>query len=116
MSAPVTPAQAEAELRRLARKLEAQCDALAGLLRAAAEADVQYRLAFAKALLAAKGSTVAEREAAATLACADELRERKHSEAVSDACRESVRSLRDQLSAVQSVNANIRHLAGLENR
>lgn len=50
------------------------------------------------------------------LAVADELRERKATEAVADAAKESVRSLRDQLSAVQSVKANVRHLAGLEAR
>jgi hypothetical protein len=115
-SAPVTPAAVEAELRRVARKLEARTDALAGLLTDAATADVTYKLAHAKALLRAEGDTVAEREAAALLAVEAELRDRKHAEAVADACREAVRSLRDQLSAVQSVNANVRYSAGLEQR
>ena len=44
----------------------------------------------------------------------DELRERKTTEAVADACRDAVRSLWDQVSAVQSVNANLRHLVGLD--
>jgi hypothetical protein len=113
VSGPVTPHQVEAELRRLAHKLEERTDALAGLLQAGAEADVAYRLAYAKALLAAEGTTVAEREARATLATQVELTDRKTTEAVADAGREAVRSLRDQLSAVQSVNANVRHLAGL---
>jgi hypothetical protein len=65
MSNPVTPHQVEAELRRLARKLEECTDSLCGFLRDAAEADVSYRLAYAKALLAAEGATVAEREACA---------------------------------------------------
>jgi hypothetical protein len=77
---------------------------------------VAYRLAFAKALLDTWGDTVGEREARATLAVEAELRQRKRAEAVADACREAVRSLRDQLSAVQSVNANVRHLAGLDSR
>ena len=84
---------------------------MADLLAAAAEADVRYRLAYAKALLRADGDTVGEREAAALLTVADELAERKTTEAVADVCREAVRSLRDQLSAVQSVNANARALA-----
>jgi len=113
MSQPVTPAMAEAELRRLARKLEERTDALAELLTTAAAADVAYKVAFAKALLQATGATVAEREAHATLATQTELTTRKVSEAIADACREAVRSLRDQLSAVQSVNANVRHLAAL---
>ncbi|SRR6266536_5496609 len=114
MTRPVGPAQIEAELRRLARKLEERTDALAGLLQAAAGADVAYRVAHPKALLHVEGDTVAEREAAATLAVEAELRDRKHTEAVADACREAARSLRDQLSAVQSVNANVRHLTGLD--
>lgn len=109
----LTPAATEAELRRLAKKLEERTDALAELLQAAAEADVTYRLTYAKALLAADGKTVSDREAQATLHTAAELYERKTTEAVADACREAVRSLRDQLSAVQSVNANVRHAAGL---
>jgi hypothetical protein len=113
VSAPLTPAQCETEMRRLAHKLEERTDALAGLLEAAAEADVAYKVAFATALLKATGNTVSEREARATLAVEAELRERKHAEAIADACREAVRSLRDQLSAVQSVNANIRFQAGL---
>jgi len=116
MSAPVTPAQAEAELRRLARKLEAKCDELPGLLRAAGAADVAYKLAYAKALLRAEGDTVAEREARATLAVADELTTRKTTEAVADAAKESIRALRDQLSAAQSINSNVRYTSGLETR
>jgi hypothetical protein len=116
VTAPVTPAQAEAELRRLARKLEERTDALAGLLETAAAADVAYRVAYAKALLRAEGRTVADREAIATLAVEHQLRDRKTTDAVADACREAVRSLRDQLSAVQSVNANVRHLVGLDSR
>lgn len=110
----LTPAKTEEELRRLAKKLEARTDALAGLLQAAAEADVEYRVNFARALLVSRAKTVAEREAEATVTCEDLLWKRKISEAEADACREAVRSLRDQLSAVQSVNANVRHAAGLE--
>lgn len=92
MTVLVTPAEVEAELRPLARRLEARTDALAGLLRAAAEADVAYRLAYAKALLRAEGDTVSEREALATLATASELTVRKTTEAVADAAKESIRA------------------------
>jgi hypothetical protein len=115
VTSPVTPAQAESELRRLSHKLEARTDSLADLLVAAAKEDVNYRISHAKALLAADG-TVAERDAIAVLAVADELLNRKITEAIADAARESVRSLRDQLSAVQSINANTRYAAGLEQR
>jgi hypothetical protein len=110
----LTPAATEEELRRLAHKLEAKTDDLAPLLQDAAEADVAYRLAYARALLCAEGKTVGEREAEATILTEKYLTERKVTEAIADACRESVRSLRDQLSAVQSVNANLRHMTGLD--
>jgi hypothetical protein len=109
----LTPAATEAELHRLTKKLEERTDALAGFLEAAAEADVAYRFAYAKALLRADGDTIPIREANATLAVEQELWDRKTTEAVADACRETVRSLRDQLRAVQSVNANVRYAAGL---
>jgi hypothetical protein len=112
----LTPTQCEEELRRLSHKLEERTDAFAGLLMEAAEADVRYRVEYAKALLAAEGSTVAEREARALLAVEEErllLTARKDTEAIADACREAVRSLRDQLSACQSANANVRFQAGL---
>ncbi len=105
---------AEQELRRLAKKLEERTDALAGLLHDAAQADVAYRIGYAKALLRAEAPTVAEREAHALLAVEAEFTDRKIAEAIADAARDSVRSLRDQLSAVQSINANARYMAGLE--
>jgi hypothetical protein len=110
----LTPSQTETELRRLAHKLEARTDDFAGLLQAAAEADVAFKVAYATALLKADGDTVGAREARATLAVETELRERKHTEAIADACREAVRSLRDQLSALQSLNRNVRYAAGLD--
>lgn len=104
----VTPASVESEIRRLARKLEVKTDELADLFQSAAEADVLYRIEFAKALLLSQEKTVAEREADATVRCAALLTDRKCKDAIADAARESCRSLRDQLNAVQSVGANLR--------
>lgn len=104
----VTPATVENEIRRLANKLEVKTDELADLFQAAADAEVVYRVEFAKALLRSQEKTVAEREADATVQCAALLTDRKCKEAVADAGRESCRSLRDQLNAVQSVGANLR--------
>lgn len=108
----LTAGQCEDELRRLSKKLEDKTDALAGLLDEAAEAEVVQKVAYAKAMLAAEGTNPV-REATATVDTEDQLRDRKHKEAIADACREAVRSLRDQLSAVQSANANVRHQSGL---
>lgn len=93
----------EENIARIAHKLEARTDALRGLLHEAAVADVDYRVAYAKALLRANGATVGEREAQATLSCEEALMHRKTTEAVADACKESVRSLRDTLSGAQSL-------------
>lgn len=109
---PLTAQQAEDALGRLAWRLEAKTDALSSLLLDAAEAEVRYKVAYAKALLRSELKTVAEREADATLQCENELMARKTTEAVADACRESVRSLRDQLDAVRSLNASARDQSG----
>lgn len=110
---PLTPTQCEDELRRLSKKLEERTDALAGLLDAAAEAEWDYKLTYAKKLRVAQGDNAPQREAVATIQAEDKLHTRLTTAAVADACREAVRSLRDQLSAVQSANANVRHQAGL---
>lgn len=104
----VTPASIENEIRRLARKLEQKTDDLAELFETAAKAEVTYKIEFAKQVLSSSAKTVGEREAAATAACAGLYFDRKVAEAVADAARESVRSMRDQLSAVQSVGALLR--------
>jgi hypothetical protein len=104
----VTPETIENEVRRLARKLEERTDELAVLFRAAAEADVAYRVAYAKALLASNEKTVGRQEADATVKTADLLQARKIAEALAESAKESTRSLRDQISAVQSVGAMLR--------
>jgi hypothetical protein len=112
----LTPAATEAELRRLAKLLEARTDAFAGLLQKAAESEVAQKVAYAKALLVAEGATVSEREAAALVATEKELRARKIAEAVADAARESIRSIRDEMTAVEAINRNVRFAAGLDSR
>lgn len=113
MSKPLTPTQCEEELRRLSKKLEERTDALAGLLDTAAEAEWKYKVDFATALIRVQGDNAPQRDAKATIECKDQLRSRLHSAAIADACREAVRSLRDQISAVQSANRNVSHQAGL---
>jgi hypothetical protein len=109
----MTPPETEAELERLSSRLEAKSNVLGTLLRKAAEADVAYRVAYAKAMLVAQEKTVAERESWATVQCEALLLERKISEAIADACRESVRSIREQLQAMRSINSNARTMSGL---
>jgi hypothetical protein len=103
----------EQEVRRLARKLEQQTDELATLFREAAEAEVRYRVEYAKSMYKAPGATFKDREAWATANTAELLLDRKVKEAVAEAAKQSVYSLRDQISAVQSVGAMVRASMGL---
>lgn len=90
------------EIERLASLLELRTDEYRAYAVEAAEADVAYKRAYAVALLRAQG-TVSERGAEATLKAADELTRRRTTEATRDACLEAMRSLRAQLSALQTL-------------
>lgn len=104
----LTPEQISTEIRRLARRIEEKADELPSFFQKAAEADVAYRVQFAECLLLSDKKTVDQQKADAEIQCKRLLLERKTSEAVADAARESLRALRDQLSAVQSVGAMVR--------
>ncbi len=90
------------EIERLIGLLELKTDEYRVYAVEAAEAEVDYKKAFALALLRADGS-VAQREAEATLKADEELRKRRAAEAVRDSCLEAMRSLRAQLSALQTL-------------
>lgn len=107
--ATLSPPIVEAEILRFVGLLERATQAVAKRGRASAEADADYRLAYAKAILDAEG-TVQEREAQATVATQAEYRTRKIAEASLDAARDAGRSMREQLGALRSVNANLRPL------
>lgn len=90
------------EIERLSSLLEAKTDEYRQFAVDAAHAEVAYKRAYAVAILRASGS-VAQKEAEATLKADEELVARRHSEAVRDACLEAMRSLRAQLSALQTL-------------
>ncbi len=90
------------EIERLIGLLELRTDEYRVYAVEAAEAEVDYKKSFALALLRADGS-VAQREAEATLKADEELRKRRAAEAVRDSCLEAMRSLRAQLSALQTL-------------
>lgn len=103
-----TQVDVEAEILRLSARLEEATDEYARLITLAAEAEVNHKKEWAKATLRATGGTVAEREAEAVLATVDDLMQRKMSEALAGAQKELAHSLRTQLSALQTLAANIR--------
>ena len=108
----MTPLELDTELDRLMNRLEGKSEAYAILARDAAVAEVDYKIEYAKALLTSDKKTVAEREADALIQCEDYYRARKINEAVASACLEAMRSIRDQISAVQSQLRHVAHLAG----
>ena len=107
--AVLNPAAVEAELIRFVSLLEKATQETARRGKRAAEAEVAYRVAFAKAILVAEG-TVAERDAHATIVTERELLARRLHEASLDAARDASRNLREQLGALRTVNANLREL------
>lgn len=109
MTGLLTPPEVESEILRRAKRLDKVTAALAKRARAAAEADVAWKIAHARALLAAEG-TVAEREAHALLACEQEYGAHRLADAVLLSAQEAGRNGRAQLDALRSVNVNLRAL------
>lgn len=98
----MTAAQLSAEFERLCRELHAT---LRGQFNAAeeyAEAENRYRLAHARAYLAAEGPAH-ERKARADLVTGDERFRSRLADGRKQATLEAVRSLRAQISALQTV-------------
>lgn len=108
MTDPITPAAAEARLERLLTNLENITESYSGLVVDAAIAEAEFRIAWADAIQSAKGKTVAEKEAAATLRCDKELMGRKVAEAKAEAARMGCYSLRSQIEGVRSILASSR--------
>lgn len=91
------------EIERMISLLEERTDDFRTLAVEAAHNEVAHKRAYAVELLKAREGTVAEREATASLKCSDEYSLRRASEASRDACLEAMRSLRAQLSALQTL-------------
>ena len=107
MTAPIAQVDVEAEILRLSSLAERVTHELAKRARAAAEADVAYKVEHAKALLMAEGPQYV-RDAEATVACEAELTEKRTTEALLLAAQEAGRNYRAQLDSLRSINANIR--------
>lgn len=97
----------DAELERLSARLEEATELHARLAQDAAEAEVAYKLAKAKALLGAEGRSAVVREAAALLVVADEYTAHRMAEGRLAAQVELLRSLRAQLSVLQTLARTI---------
>lgn len=113
MTAVLAPVEVENEIWRISALCEKVTTEIAQRARAAAEADVAYKLANAKAMLRSDGKTVGDRESEAIQVCEDEYRARRITEALLLAAQEAGRNYRAQLDAMRSINTNLRHQVGL---
>ena len=109
MSEPLAQVDVEAEILRLSSLAEKVTHELSKRARAAAEADVAYKVAHAKALLLAEGPQYV-RDAEATVKTERELTEKRSTEALLLAAQEAGRNYRAQLDSLRSINANHRAL------
>jgi hypothetical protein len=109
VSEPMPQVHIESEILRLSERAEQITQALAKRAREAAEADVTYKVAHAKALLLADGPQYI-RDAEATVKTEVEYRERRGAEALLMSAQEAGRNVRSQLDALRSINANHRAL------
>lgn len=105
---PLSQVSVEREILRVAGLLDHQVGEIAKRARAAASAEVDHKLAHAKALLRQEGGTVAEREARALIECAETYALHKGADAVLLAAQEAGRSLRAQIDALRTLAANQR--------
>jgi len=90
------------EIERLCALLGERTDEFRKLAVESAHAEVAYKRSYAVEFLRAEG-TGPMREATATVKADEEHAARKNAEAVRHACLESMRSLRAQISALQSL-------------
>lgn len=109
----LTQGEVEQSILDLSAEIEATTYAYADLSDAAAEAEADYKLSFARATIAIANNSMKmiaqERQARAELASAEELRKWKLSEARRQSCKEALLSLRARLDAMRSLSANLRH-------
>lgn len=98
----------ERRTREIMTKATQKAIELEELEKAAAEAEVEYKLGVAKAQLTSDRKSVEDRKADATVKCEALYRDALVKGAVRDACRDALRVQRDVLSAAQSIGALIR--------
>ena len=110
MSEPLTPHQVESKLRAVVNMMEAKAEEYERLSLIAAEAEHAYRLAKAQALVEQDGGTVAERESRALLQVDRERLTAKVSGAERDACKERLRGLHSEVTALVTLSKSVREM------
>lgn len=108
-----SPVDFERRTREIMTKATQKALELEALEKAAAEAEVEYKLGLAKAQLTSDRKSVEDRKADALVRCEALFRDALVKGAVRDACREGMRVQREVLNAAQSIGALIRSEIGL---
>lgn len=111
----ITPRELVEQMLTISKRLDASHDLLTAASADYADADAAWHKARSHAYLQAEG-TVAERTALQELATNTERRTMQLADGVRTAALESVRSLRAQLSALQSISNAVRSEAELAGR
>jgi ribosomal 50S subunit-associated protein YjgA (DUF615 family) len=106
----MNPVAVENELVRFVNLLERATQEVGRRGRAAAIASADYRAGYARAIVAARGATVSEREAEAAIATDELFRARVVADAALDAARDAARNMREQLGALRTIAASLREL------
>lgn len=108
---PLAQAQAEQEILRLNRLLSDITEQYAAAVTEAAEAEVDFDLAEARIQLELMGGpmTIPEKQAECRSRLADEYARVKRAKAVERQLGKRSGIMLGQLSALQSINANVRH-------
>lgn len=106
--------EVEQQILDICDALDAETHRYSEVADLAADAEADYKLAYARAVVtaAAHGSikmTAPERQARAELAAAEQLRVWKIAEARRAATKEALLSLRARLDALRTLNASIRN-------
>lgn len=105
---PVTQVEIETEIIRLTALLEEETLAYAGLIEDAARKEAKQKVAWARAYLSAEGA-IKERESRADFATGAEHLDRVLSEGSAKAKRELLASIRTNIDALRTLNANTRY-------
>jgi len=101
----------ERRILRVTDALDEQTDLFSKLSVSRAEAEAEYRHAFARAIVEQDGKIpVATKEAVAHMKSPDAFRQWKILEAREKATQQKLTSLRSQLDALRTIAANVRNL------
>lgn len=94
-------------LAELSRMLDAATEEIARLDEAAVRAKGRYQVEFARRFLATEGSVDARKQSS-VLACKDHWLDAEIAEQQVRACRERIRTIRDQIEVGRSLNSAIK--------